>query len=140
MIIREVKHDPSAEMVRFLYCMPVNLRPAWRAWELLEVGKRFDVDRLVEVAEGSLIQDPEALAPGSYHVAGQKTKDGQEHLPKPVGTVWLANGLYPGWQVGEKPSFTDPREPAPSPRSPGPPAEGAGSPGRSRRNRRSWRR
>lgn len=57
---------------------------------------------------------PEALAPGSYHVAGQKTKDGQEHLPKPVGKVWLANGLYPGWQVGEKPSFTDPREPAPS--------------------------
>jgi hypothetical protein len=23
--------------------------------------------------------------------------------------------LYPGWQVGDKPSFTDPREPAPSP-------------------------
>ncbi|MCA1962523.1 MAG: c-type cytochrome [Prosthecobacter sp.] len=57
---------------------------------------------------------PNALAPGSYHVAGQKTKDGQEDLPKPLGKVWLANGLYPGWQVGEKPSFTDPREPAPS--------------------------
>lgn len=57
---------------------------------------------------------PAALAPGSYHVAGQKTKDGQEDLPKPVGKVWLANGIYPGWQVGEKPSFSDPREPAPS--------------------------
>jgi cytochrome c2 len=57
---------------------------------------------------------PAALAPGSYHVAGQKTKDGQEDLPKPIGKVWLANGIYPGWQVGEKPSFTDPREPAPS--------------------------
>lgn len=57
---------------------------------------------------------PEALAPGSYHVAGQKTKDGQDFLPKPVGKVWLANGIYPGWQVGEKPSFTDPREPTPS--------------------------
>ncbi len=54
-----------------------------------------------------------ALAPGSYHIAGQKTKDGQENLPKPLGKVWLANGIYPGWQVGEKPSFTDPREPAP---------------------------
>lgn len=54
---------------------------------------------------------PEALAPGSYHVAGQKTKDGQEFLPKPVGKVWLTNGIYPGWQVGEKPSFVDPREP-----------------------------
>ncbi len=57
---------------------------------------------------------PAALAPGSYHVAGQKTKDGQEDLPKPIGKVWLANGIYPGWQVGDKPSFTDPREPAPS--------------------------
>ncbi|MFM2176858.1 MAG: hypothetical protein RL015_956 [Verrucomicrobiota bacterium] len=54
-----------------------------------------------------------ALAPGSYHIAGQKTKDGQENLPKPLGKVWLANGIYPGWQVGDKPSFTDPREPAP---------------------------
>jgi hypothetical protein len=51
-----------------------------------------------------------ALAPGSYHVAGQKTKDGQEDLPKPIGKVWLANGIYPGWQVGEKPSLVDPRE------------------------------
>ena len=57
---------------------------------------------------------PAALAPGSYHVAGQKTKDGQEDLPKPIGKVWLANGIYPGWQVGDKPSFTDPRDPAPS--------------------------
>jgi hypothetical protein len=57
---------------------------------------------------------PDALAPGSYHIAGQKTKDGQEYLPKPVGKVWLANGIYPGWQVGDKPSFNDPREPAPS--------------------------
>ena len=57
---------------------------------------------------------PEALAPGSYHIAGQKTKDGQDYLPKPVGKVWLANGIYPGWQVGDKPSFTDPREPGPS--------------------------
>ncbi len=55
---------------------------------------------------------PAALAPGSYHVAGQKTKDGQEYLPKPIGKVWLANGIYPGWEVGEKPSFSDPREPA----------------------------
>lgn len=57
---------------------------------------------------------PAALAPGSYHVAGQKTKDGQDDLPKPIGKVWLANGIYPGWQVGKKPSFSDPREPAPS--------------------------
>lgn len=79
----------------------------------------FDTDllRIACIWQGEPGQPPvtpEALAPGSYHVAGQKTKDGQEHLPKPVGKVWLANGLYPGWKVGEKPSFTDPREPAPS--------------------------
>jgi glucose/arabinose dehydrogenase/cytochrome c2 len=79
----------------------------------------FDTDllRIACIWQGEPGQPPvtpEALAPGSYHVAGQKTKDGQEHLPKPVGKVWLANGLYPGWQVGEKPGFTDPREPAPS--------------------------
>ena len=64
---------------------------------------------------------PAALATGSYHVAGQKTKDGQEDLPEPgpsVGPV-LSNGVYPGWQVLQsasgKPVFRDPREPAPSP-------------------------
>lgn len=79
----------------------------------------FDTDllRIACIWEGEEGKPPvtaAALAPGSYHVAGQKTKDGQDFLPKPVGKVWLANGIYPGWQVGEKPTFTDPREPAPS--------------------------
>lgn len=79
----------------------------------------FDTD-LLRIAcvwqgeEGKPPVTPEALAPGSYHVAGQKTKDGQDDLPKPVGKVLLANGIYPGWQVGEKPQLADPREPAPS--------------------------
>jgi hypothetical protein len=79
----------------------------------------FDTDllRIACIWEGEPGQPPvtaDALAPGSYHIAGQKTKDGQDFLPKPAGKVWLANGIYPGWQVGDKPSFTDPREPAPS--------------------------
>jgi cytochrome c2 len=79
----------------------------------------FDTDLLRiaciwEGEEGKPPVTPEALAPGSYHIAGQKTKDGQEYLPKPVGKVWLANGIYPGWQIGDKPDFSDPREPAPS--------------------------
>ncbi len=79
----------------------------------------FDTDLLRiaciwEGEPGKLPVTPEALAPGSYHIAGQKTKDGQDFLPKPVGKVWLANGIYPGWQVGDKPSFTDSREPGPS--------------------------
>lgn len=68
--------------------------------------------------EGKPPVTPVALASGSYHVAGQKTKDGQDELPKPIGKVWLANGIYPGWQVlkspDDKPTLTDPREPAPS--------------------------
>jgi mono/diheme cytochrome c family protein len=78
----------------------------------------FDTDllRIACIWEGEPRKPPisaVALAPGSYHIAGQKTKDGQENLPKPLGKVWLANGLYPGWQVGDKPSLRDPREPAP---------------------------
>ncbi|MBL9113636.1 MAG: c-type cytochrome [Verrucomicrobiaceae bacterium] len=65
--------------------------------------------------EGKPPVTPEALAPGSYHVAGQKTKDGQDYLPKLVGKPWVLNGVYPGLQTSNKPQRTDPREPAPSP-------------------------
>lgn len=83
----------------------------------------FDTDLLRiaciwEGEEGKPPVTPDGLAPGSYHVAGQKTKDGQDDLPKPIGKVWLANGIYPGWRAmnspEEKPSFKDPREPGPS--------------------------
>jgi cytochrome c2 len=78
----------------------------------------FDTDllRISCIWQGKGVT-PVALAPCSYHIAGQKTKDGQDNLPKPDGKVWLANGIYPGWQVlkspDDKPSFTDPRVPAP---------------------------
>ena len=79
----------------------------------------FDTDLLRvsciwEGEEGKPPVTPEALAPGSYHIAGRKTKDGQDFLPKPAGKVWLSNGIYPGWQVGGTPSFMDPRAPGPS--------------------------
>ncbi|OYW27329.1 MAG: hypothetical protein B7Z47_06755, partial [Chthoniobacter sp. 12-60-6] len=50
----------------------------------------FDTDllRIACIWEGEAGKppvSPEALAPGSYHVAGQKTKDGQDYLPKPIG-------------------------------------------------------
>lgn len=80
----------------------------------------FDTDllRMALIWEGKAGEPPVtpvALATGSYHVAGQKTKDGQEFLPKPTGTPWVANGIYPGWQVGEKAVYADPRDPTPSP-------------------------
>ncbi len=79
----------------------------------------FDTDLLRiaciwEGEEGKPPVTPEALAPGSYHVAGQKTKDGQDFLPKPVGKVWLANGIYPGFQNSEDPTLSDPRSAGPS--------------------------
>lgn len=80
----------------------------------------FDTDllRVAAIWQGEPGQPPvtpNALAPKSYHLSGGKTPGGQFPAPEPVGTVWLANGIYPGWQAGGKLSLEDPREPAPSP-------------------------
>jgi mono/diheme cytochrome c family protein len=76
----------------------------------------FDVDllRVAAVWRGNAVT-AKALAPGSYHAPDKKTQPGQSASPEPDGTVWIANGIYPGWQSGARPSFDDPREPAPSP-------------------------
>lgn len=76
----------------------------------------FDPDllRVAAVWSGKGVT-PKALAPGSYHQPDKKTPGGQTALPEPDGRVTLANGIYPGWQVGERPVFEDPRSPAPSP-------------------------
>lgn len=76
----------------------------------------FDTDllRVAAVWRGSGLT-PRALAPLSYNHPDRKTPLGQSLLPEPDGTVWLANGIYPGWQSGAVPALTDPREPAPSP-------------------------
>jgi hypothetical protein len=80
----------------------------------------FDLDllRVAAVWTGSGVT-PVSMAQGSYHVAGRKAPEGQEALPEPVGTVWVANGIYPGWQSGESCTFTDPRDPGPDPREVG---------------------
>lgn len=76
----------------------------------------FDVDllRVSAVWRGNAVT-PKALAPGSYHKSDKKTQPGQSPAPEPDGTVWMANGIYPGWQSGARPAFDDPREPGPSP-------------------------
>jgi len=87
---------------------------------VLKVGSdqwaAFDVDllRVAAVWRGKGVT-PKALAPGSYHNPDRKTPGGQSPAPEPDGAVWLANGIYPGWQTGADLSFDDPREPAPSP-------------------------
>ena len=76
----------------------------------------FDVDllRVAAIWRGTGVT-PVALAPGSYHHPDRKTPGGQTVLPEPDGSVWLANGIYPGWQTGETVTFIDPRDAAPSP-------------------------
>lgn len=76
----------------------------------------FDTDllRVAAVWRGDGLT-PRALAPLSYNHPDRKTPLGQSSLPEPAGTVWLANGIYPGWQGGTAPALDDPREPAPSP-------------------------
>ncbi|HEV8542474.1 MAG TPA: DUF6797 domain-containing protein, partial [Verrucomicrobiae bacterium] len=48
-----------------------------------------------------------SMAQISYHSPGTKSKEGQNDLPKIIGEPLLANGIYPGWRVGEdfSPSF-----------------------------------
>jgi cytochrome c2 len=59
-----------------------------------------------------------SLAPLSYH-KGIKTIGGQSKLPKPEGKLWLINGIYPGWQIGDRISLEDSRAPQPTPEEPG---------------------
>ena len=91
------------------------------------VGFDTDLLRVAAMWRGKGVT-PTALAPGSYNKPDKKTPGGQTALPEPDGKVWIANGIYPGWQTGERPAFDDPREPAPSPEEVGrgPLAEGAG--------------
>ena len=76
----------------------------------------FDTDllRIAAIWRGNAVT-PKALAPGSHIKPDRKTPGGQFPAPEPDGTVWVANGIYAGWQTGARPSLDDPREPAPSP-------------------------
>ncbi len=77
----------------------------------------FDTDLLrMSVIWGGKGITPISMCQGSYHDPGAKTPDGQETLPQILGTPWLANGIYPGWQSGSEITLTDPREPGPDKR------------------------
>jgi len=76
----------------------------------------FDTDllRVSAVWRGKGVSD-KALAPGSYHDPSRKTLGGQFPAPQPEGKLWLGHAIIPGWQLGAKVDWTDPRSPAPSP-------------------------
>ena len=80
----------------------------------------FDTDllRIAAVWSGKGLT-PVSMAQGSYQLAGDKAPEGQEKLPQIVGTPWLANGIYPGWQKGEQINLIDPRTPCPDPKEVG---------------------
>jgi cytochrome c2/glucose/arabinose dehydrogenase len=77
------------------------------------VGFDTDLLRVAAIWRGNAVT-PTALAPGSYLEPDRKTQGGQSALPEPAGKVWMANGIYPGWQAGASPVLDDPREPAPT--------------------------
>ncbi len=75
----------------------------------------FDTDLLrVSAAWRGKGLSARALAPGSYLHPDRKTPGGQVPAPEPEGTLWVANGIYPGWQIGAAVLAEDPRESAPS--------------------------
>jgi glucose/arabinose dehydrogenase/mono/diheme cytochrome c family protein len=76
----------------------------------------FDTDllRVSAIWSGSGIT-PASMAQTSYHNAGERAPIGQGRLPSIAGSTWLANGLYPGWQVGTTVARVDPRPVAPDP-------------------------
>ncbi|MEI6713020.1 MAG: DUF6797 domain-containing protein [Verrucomicrobiota bacterium] len=91
---------------------------------ILDLGQNtwacFDTDllRISAIWRGKAVT-MDALAPISYLDPGKKTLEGQTKLTLPDGKVWLANGIYPGWQKGERPELNDPRTPAPTPKEVG---------------------
>lgn len=80
----------------------------------------FDTDllRVSAIWNGAGVT-PVSMSQGSYHTAGLKAQEGQDKLPQIAGDAWLANGIYPGWQIGERIAQTDPRPPGPDPKEVG---------------------
>ncbi len=52
----------------------------------------------------------------SYHSQGTKTVEGEEHLPRIIGTPLLASGLYAGWQADPGAALIDTRDRGPDPK------------------------
>jgi cytochrome c2 len=80
----------------------------------------FDTDllRMSAIWQGQAVS-AFSMSQISYQVPDGKVGDGQRKLPQIIGKPWMATGIYPGWQAGEKPVLTDPREPAPDPKEVG---------------------
>ena len=74
----------------------------------------FDTDPLRVAACGTGAGSHRARSHRVAYEPDRKTPGGQSPAPEPDGRTFAANGIYPGWQAGARPSFDDPREPAPT--------------------------
>ncbi|MGI9239772.1 MAG: DUF6797 domain-containing protein, partial [Verrucomicrobiales bacterium] len=77
----------------------------------------YDTDllRVAAAWKGGFLSE-ESLATMSYQQAKMKKGGGQEILPAVIGKAIVANGLYPGAQIGADPVFSDPRPAGKDPR------------------------
>ena len=73
-----------------------------------------DLLRVAGWWEGGFVE-MQGMASFSYHPKTSKTKvsPGTKKIPKILGKLRLANGIYPGWSTGKSPLLEDPRTPAP---------------------------
>ncbi len=110
------------------FCQTLDARKLGKGWPADNLTPRgiilhlehgfhacFDPDllRLALVWKGRTFSDYLAMngmAPGSYREPHRKAQSGQDHLPNPIGTPYLANGIYPGWQAGGSLRRSDSRQ------------------------------
>ena len=113
--------DPNA--------VPANIAPRGLVLNLgQDCWACFDTDllRVAAIWQGPAVSE-DALAQLSYQNRNLKTVGGQSKLPKPLGYPWMMNGIYPGWQAGDKLSLEDKREPQPTKEEPLPGENAVGS-------------
>jgi cytochrome c2/glucose/arabinose dehydrogenase len=108
--VLDARHAPGAVALDNLTPRALVLNLGHGLWAAFDT----DLLRVAAIWRGNGVT-PKALAPGSYHQPDKKTPGGQTPAPEPDGTLWIANGIYAGWQSGGRISARDPREPAPSP-------------------------
>ena len=79
----------------------------------LWVGFDTDLLRVAAMWQGTGVYAESARARLVSRAGPQDARAGSRRRPSRAGTVWLANGIYPGWQAGAPVARDDPREPAP---------------------------
>lgn len=94
---------------------PRNVTPRGIVFHFGDTYLCWDVDLLRVSAIWTTEGEPftrAGMAAHTYPDRLQKVPAGQRDAPKPRGTIWIANGIYPGVALGD-PILNDPRPPHP---------------------------